>query len=142
MKCNRAALLVAVVVCSCFPAFAQTTRLDHGVVSQSKKFGFYWETRLEPSTPPLDFGSIFGVATSNAQEPETILRVEADRSRRIFFGYRTRVEVLAEPNTYSITFGQIDRQVALGLLFPREKVGSSRVDLQACKLEYSIVSPK
>ena len=25
---------------------------------------------------------------------------------------------------------------------PRIKVGSSRVDLQACKLEYSIVSPK
>ena len=24
----------------------------------------------------------------------------------------------------------------------REDVGSSRVDLQACKLEYSIVSPK
>ena len=27
-------------------------------------------------------------------------------------------------------------------LFPPELVGSSRVDLQACKLEYSIVSPK
>ena len=26
--------------------------------------------------------------------------------------------------------------------YPRELVGSSRVDLQACKLEYSIVSPK
>lgn len=121
MKCSRSAVLFAAVVWSCFPAFAQTTRLDHGVVSQSKKFGFYWESRLEPSTPPLDFGSVFGVATSNAQEPETILRVEADRSQRIFFGYKARVEVLAEPNTYSITFGQIDRQTALGLLFPREK---------------------
>ena len=31
-----------------------------------------------------------------------------------------------------------DRQVFLGCFL----VGSSRVDLQACKLEYSIVSPK
>ena len=30
----------------------------------------------------------------------------------------------------------------LGLLGPNGAVGSSRVDLQACKLEYSIVSPK
>ena len=31
---------------------------------------------------------------------------------------------------------------ALGILGPAYRVGSSRVDLQACKLEYSIVSPK
>ena len=35
----------------------------------------------------------------------------------------------------------VDREfVCLYLLF--DEVGSSRVDLQACKLEYSIVSPK
>ena len=33
-------------------------------------------------------------------------------------------------------------QAARADLLEREKVGSSRVDLQACKLEYSIVSPK
>ena len=31
---------------------------------------------------------------------------------------------------------------AMGVVFSTLSVGSSRVDLQACKLEYSIVSPK
>ena len=36
---------------------------------------------------------------------------------------------------------RIDARTRLALLLD-ENVGSSRVDLQACKLEYSIVSPK
>ena len=35
-----------------------------------------------------------------------------------------------------------DIQRGLSIVVWRGRVGSSRVDLQACKLEYSIVSPK
>ena len=33
-------------------------------------------------------------------------------------------------------------EIKIGTLYASSGVGSSRVDLQACKLEYSIVSPK
>ena len=36
----------------------------------------------------------------------------------------------------------VDVQTEIEIDRPRSLVGSSRVDLQACKLEYSIVSPK
>ena len=38
--------------------------------------------------------------------------------------------------------GALVRSPAANLVIAPSEVGSSRVDLQACKLEYSIVSPK
>ena len=46
---------------------------------------------------------------------------------------------LENPRPFSIDLRQVDRNEAIRQLL---RVGSSRVDLQACKLEYSIVSPK
>ena len=37
---------------------------------------------------------------------------------------------------------QVRRELAIARVLEEHQVGSSRVDLQACKLEYSIVSPK
>jgi hypothetical protein len=117
MKCNRALLAIAIVAGSCLPAFAQSARIDHGVATGPKKFGFYWETRLEPGTPPLEFGrTLTGGTTSSSTEPYTVYRVVGDRSRHVYFGYQARVDVLAEPNTYQITFSPVDPQFALGLL--------------------------
>jgi hypothetical protein len=117
MKIARTALLVLLVVGAGLPAFAQSMRIEHGVTTGTKKFGFgfYWETRLEPETPALDFGSFSSAATSSSTEPE-VFRVVADRTRHVYFGYQARVEVLAEPGTYRITFGPIDPQLALNLL--------------------------
>jgi len=45
--------------------------------------------------------------------------------------------LLADPPDFVFNFAE-----GQGVSRCREAVGSSRVDLQACKLEYSIVSPK
>ena len=118
MKKAGTALLVLLVAGAGLPAFAQSMRIEHGVTTGTKKFGFgfYWETRLEPETPALDFGSFTSAATSSTTEPE-VFRVVADRTRHVYFGYKARVEVLAETGTYRITFGPIDPQLALNLLF-------------------------
>ena len=46
--------------------------------------------------------------------------------------------------TVDLIFERDDVPFPSALLYEKEEwgVGSSRVDLQACKLEYSIVSPK
>jgi len=82
-------------------AFAQSTRIDSGVISQVK-FGFYFETRLQPATPPLD-----GFTTQTTQEEGVIHRVLLDRSRRTYAGYDFFVQTLAEPNTYQVTIRPI-----------------------------------
>ena len=79
------------------PAFAQSKRIDGGAVSQPQ-FGFYWETRLQPGTPPLD-----GFTTETTQESGVIHRLLLDRTRRVYAGYDLVVQTLAEPNTYQVT---------------------------------------
>ena len=68
MKRHRVALVFALVAGFSLQTFAQSVRIEHGVATR-KKFGFYWETRLEPETP-LDFGSFSSAATSSTTEPE------------------------------------------------------------------------
>jgi hypothetical protein len=81
---------------------AQSSRIDGGTVSQSK-FGFYWETRLEPPTPPL----ADSISTAIAHEPGVIHRLLLDRARRVYVGYDAIVEPLSEPNTYRVTFRRL-----------------------------------
>ena len=83
-------------------AFAQSSRIDGGTVSQSK-FGFYWETRLEPGTPPLS-GSF---STSTAYEQGIVHRLLIDSAQKMYVGYDVLVEPLSEPNTYRVTFRKL-----------------------------------
>jgi hypothetical protein len=80
------------------PLFAQSTRIDAGTVSQDK-FGFYWETRLQPGMPPMA-----GITTQTASEPGVIHRLLIDRTDKIYVGYDVLIQVLAEANTYNVTF--------------------------------------
>ena len=89
--------LVVLCLLSLHPLFAQSIRIDGGAVSQ-EKFGFYWETRLQPPMPPLE-----GLTTETTEEPGVIHRLLLDRTRRIYAGYDVVVQPLPEPNTYSVT---------------------------------------
>ena len=73
--------------------------------------------------------SIRGEPPRGAAERLRTLGVEALASRRV--GTLSREETRAVAMTEATTSSRV-----------RVLVGSSRVDLQACKLEYSIVSPK
>ena len=82
-------------------ALAQSSRIDGGTVSHSlNKFGFYWETRLDPPTPPL--ADIFSTAIVDG--PELIHRILLDPSQQIYVGYDVVVKALPEPNRYQVTF--------------------------------------
>jgi len=82
-------------------ALAQSSRIDGGTVSDAqKKFGFYWETRLDPPTPPLS--DIFSRAI--AGRDGLIHRILLDRTQQIYVGYDVVVKELAEPNRYQVTF--------------------------------------
>ena len=100
---NRTGIFVAacLLTLSCFSqqVLAQSTRIDGGTVSQDK-FGFYWETHLEPGTPPMS--ESFSTKTTN--EPGRIHRILLDRSGKIYAGYDVIVTVLPEPNTYRVSF--------------------------------------
>jgi hypothetical protein len=87
------------------PAFAQT-----GVISQDKvarkDFTFYWQSRLEPPTPPL--ANDLGYASGTNPKNNNIYRVMIDRARRVYFGYEVRVESLPQGGTYRVAFQQLD----------------------------------
>jgi len=116
------AICVAISVLSA-PAFAQTApsnrssaiqrawdgdsnasqspsiRIDGGVELR-EKFGFHWETRISPASPPLAEG--FSTTTTDAMG--VIHRIMLDRSGRTYFGYDVVIDVLSEANTYKLTF--------------------------------------
>ena len=74
-----------------------------------------------------------GAAAACAQEAENIEREVA--------GERERA-TLAQLDFQINEYAQVAETISAGLQEIEQRVGSSRVDLQACKLEYSIVSPK
>ena len=104
-----AACTVACVVGGHASLVAQTRRIDRGSASQSA-FGFYWETHLDPPTPPL--ASTFGTAYANVS-PNLVYRMLLDRAKRVYFGYCARIEPLDEPNTFRVTFGPLSLVPAL-----------------------------
>ena len=77
-----------------------SNRIGSGSVMRGK-FGFFWETRIEPGKPPLGEGfSTIAVADSTP----VIHRVMLDRSGRTYFGYDALVDALPEAHTYRVTF--------------------------------------
>lgn len=97
-----AALSFLVVAGLAQPLLAQSSRIDGGAVSQPK-FGFYWETRLEPPFPPMS-GNF---STGTSYEQGIVHRLLFDRTQKMYVGYDAVVEPLQEPNTYRVTFKQL-----------------------------------
>ena len=93
--CTLAVLIAAV------PASTQTRRVDNGAVSM-KAFAFYYETQLNPPTPPLADGSFFG--THDQTGPNQVHRMLLDRTKRVYFGYTVQIEPQAERNTFRLIF--------------------------------------
>ncbi len=87
------------------PAFGQTGVIAEGTVP-GKGFQFYWQSRLEPPSPPMankpGYGSGVNDKTGN------IYRVMIDRTNRIYSGYEVRVEPLAQRNDFRMTFQPLD----------------------------------
>ena len=87
------------------PAFAQTGVISQGNVIR-KDFAFYWQSRLEPPTPPL--ANDLGYASGTNPKNDNVYRVMIDRARRVYFGYEVRVEPLPQGGTYRVAFRQLD----------------------------------
>src|SRR6185369_6628405 len=87
------------------PAFAQTGVISQGNVAR-KDFAFYWQSRLEPPTPPL--ANDLGYASGTNPKNNNISRVMIDRARRVYFGYEVRIEPLPQGGTYRVAFQQLD----------------------------------
>ena len=102
------------------PCFAQSSlRIDGGTVSQAK-FGFYWETRLTPGTPPLSES----FSTETTDEPGVIHRILLDRAGRVYVGYDVIVTVLPEPNTYRVAFARLTMTSTMARRFMGGDAGS------------------
>ena len=93
------------------PCFAQTVihRSDlmtgAGVIAQGsvnrESFVFYWQSRLEPPSPPLAGDLGYGAGYNSADD--SIYRVMMDRAHRTYFGYQVHV-VPVPQNMYRLTF--------------------------------------
>jgi hypothetical protein len=86
----------------------QSVRVDGGSVLRDK-YGFYWETRIEPPLPALSDG----FSTSMVDSMGTIHRVLLDRSNRTYFGYDVLIDALSETNTYRVTFQPLVMSAAM-----------------------------
>jgi hypothetical protein len=100
MKATRS-LIASVCL---LPAFAQTGVISQGNVTRPD-FAFYWQSRLEPPTPPL--ANDLGYASGTNPKNNNIYRVMIDRARRVYFGYEVRVEPLPR-GMYRVAFQQLD----------------------------------
>jgi hypothetical protein len=87
------------------PVFAQTGVISQGNVTR-KDFAFYWQSRLEPPTPPL--ANDLGYGSGTNPKNNNIYRVMIDRTRRVYFGYEVRVEPVLQSGTYRVAFQQLD----------------------------------
>ncbi len=87
------------------PAFGQNGAIAEGNVP-GKGFAFYWQTRLEPPSPPL--ANSLGYGSGVNDKTGNIFRVMIDRVNRIYFGYEVRVEPLAQRNDFRMTFHPLD----------------------------------
>jgi hypothetical protein len=91
----------AALIAASAAAFAQSTRIDGGVVS-TDTYGFYWQTHLTPAVPPLAEG--FG--TSATRDPSGVIhRVLFDRVRKVVFGYDVRIEPVPGTDRFRLSFG-------------------------------------
>lgn len=95
-------MLVAALIALAVPAAAQSKRIDGGVASRSA-FSFFWETHLDPATPPL--AQSFGTAVLEIAD-DVVQRVLLDRPQKTYFGYNVRIEA-ASDRTFRITFQRL-----------------------------------
>src|SRR5262249_24585607 len=102
MRVGRVAFGVLAVISVCVPALGQSGRLGNGNASFDK-FGFYYETYLDPGVPELA-----NVGGGSMMDSKGIVhRYVLDHTRQMYFGYDASVEVLPEPNTYRVSFTQL-----------------------------------
>jgi hypothetical protein len=101
---HRQRLIAALVIAGALaaPASAQSKRIDGGVASRPA-FSFFWETHLEPPTPPL--AQSFGTAVLEIGT-DVVQRVLLDRPKKTYFGYNVRVEA-APDRTFRMTFQRL-----------------------------------
>lgn len=102
MKAARISFVVVLMVAGCLHALAQSSRIDGGVVSKDK-FGFYWESRLDPSSPPLP-GSF---STVTLEDARAIHRLMLDTATRVYVGYDVLIDPVADANTFRVVFQQL-----------------------------------
>lgn len=93
------AWLIALTLAAAAAASSQTRRIDSGSASIGA-LAFYWHTELNPPTPPLSPS----VGTAYDTSANQVHRMLIDRAQRVYFGYTVRIEELAEPNTFRLTF--------------------------------------
>ena len=106
---NRvAAWMLVVAAAFTVSASAQTRRVGGGSASFSG-FAFYWETQLNPPTPPL--ATTFGTAHDETA-PGQVHRMLIDRAKRVYFGYTVRIEPLAG-NTFRLAFQPLSLTASL-----------------------------
>ena len=112
--CSLAALIITT------PASAQSRRVDNGSTAMqgtfwrgesSRRFAFYWETQLNPPTPPMADGSFFSTYDESASNQ--VHRMLMDRVKRVYFGYTVQVEPQTEVNTFRLTFQPLSLTPAL-----------------------------
>ena len=96
---------------------AESLRLDGGVVRR-EKYGFHWETRIEPPAPNFPGA---GFSTRAMETNGAIHRIMIDRNGKTYFGYDVTVEELPEANTYRLTFRPLvmEAEIVAGLALNR-----------------------
>src|SRR2546426_4837225 len=102
MRTGKIVLAVLAFIGSSLPAFAHSSRLMGGSAGGSK-YQFFWNTFLDPSLPEL---GRMGGGTIGGEG--VIHRFMSDRNQRVYFGYDVLIEVLPQPDTYRISFSQLD----------------------------------
>ena len=95
----RLALTLLVSGIVVLPAAAQSRRIDGGVASRLG-FVFFWETHLDPASPPL--AQTFETAVLELGNGP-IQRVMIDRAQKTYFGYGVGVERPPD-GTFRVTF--------------------------------------
>jgi hypothetical protein len=119
-------LLATGFVVSCF---GQAGVIAQGSVNQSN-FGFYWQSRLEPPTPPLANSMGYGSGYGN----NAVYRVMIDRSTRVYFGYEVRVQPqlymapVTQP-TYRLTFQPLNLSADTMKRLSIDDAGWKKLDL-------------
>jgi len=78
----------------------ESNRIGGGSVTRDK-YVIYWESRVEPATPPM--AQSFSTRAVTDDSP-AIHRIMIDNSGRTYFGYDVVVEALPEPHAYRVTF--------------------------------------
>jgi len=84
----------------CVPCVAQTGVIAQGNVARGT-FSFYWQSRVEPPSPPL--ADSLGYGAGYHTTSDSVYRVMIDRTRNVYFGYEVQVTAL-QKHRYRLKF--------------------------------------